>query len=66
MRVSVADYMTFATRGREADTAFLKNWLRKLKECVPARLKAAIVRGLRRVTTRHLTSWFLHCGYHFK
>jgi transposase len=46
--------------------AFLTNWLRKLKERVPERLKAAIVRGLRRVTTRHLTSSFLHCGYHFK
>lgn len=46
--------------------AFLKNWLRTLKERVPARLKAAIVRGLRRVTTRHLASWFIHCGYHFK
>ncbi len=46
--------------------AFLKNWLRTLKERVPARLKAAIVRGLRRVTTRHLPSWFSHCGYHFK
>jgi transposase len=46
--------------------SFLKNWLRTLKERVPARLKAAIVRGLRRVTSRHLTSWFSHCGYHFK
>lgn len=46
--------------------AFLKNWLRTMKERVPARLKAAIVRGMRRVTTRHLTSWFIHCGYHFK
>ena len=46
--------------------AFLKTWLRALKERVPARLKAAIVRGLRRVTTQHLTSWFIHCGYHFK
>jgi len=46
--------------------SFLKNWLRTIKERVPARLKAAIVRGLRRVTTRHLTSWFVHCGYHFK
>jgi len=46
--------------------SFLKSWLRTLKERVPARLKAAIVRGLRRVTTRHLTSWFVHCGYQFK
>ena len=34
--------------------SFLKHWLRTLKERVPDRLKAAIVRGLRRVTSRHL------------
>jgi transposase len=46
--------------------SFLKQWLRKLKERVPERLKAAIVRGLQRVTTAHLSAWFAHCGYRFK
>jgi hypothetical protein len=45
--------------------SFLKR-LRTLKERVPAPIKAAIVRGLHRLTSRHLTSWFVHCGYHFK
>ncbi|MEP7049976.1 MAG: IS630 family transposase [Pseudomonadota bacterium] len=46
--------------------SFLKHWLRTLKERVPERLKAATVRGLRRVTSRHLASWFRHYGHHFK
>jgi transposase len=46
--------------------AFIKHWLRSLKERVPERLKAAIVRAFRRVTTRHLAAWFAHCGYQSK
>ena len=46
--------------------AFMKQWLRSLKERVAERLKSAIVRAFRRVTSRHLAAWFAHCGYQFK
>lgn len=45
--------------------SFIKQWLRSLKERVPERLKSAIVRAFQRVTPRHLTAWFHHCGYQF-
>jgi transposase len=46
--------------------SFIKHWLRTLKARVADRLKAGIVRAFQRVTTRHLTSWFNHCGYQSK
>jgi transposase len=46
--------------------SFIKHWLRSFKARIPELLKHAIVRAFQRVTTRHLTAWFKHCGYQFK